>query len=154
MTSYTTSPPNAIEHLSMDLHRRRQWAELSVLRILASSPKWLRGIAADEDLTAADFADEDTHIIAAALLEPGGWTTMARLRAAKARLQQAHLWDDDAPAFNPDAMRWSDTRLAGLAVGMGAHATEGLFRTAIAGLRLVQSALLNLERRQTGRAAA
>lgn len=153
MASYTSTQSEAITDLSIDLHRRRQWAELSIVRLVATHPRWLGGIARAEGLTAADFADDDTRILAAALLAEGGWTMTARLRAARALLQQAHLWSDDI-SHDSQGMRWSDARLAMLGVGMGPHADEALLRTAIAGLRLVQSALLNLERRQTGRAAA
>ncbi len=116
--SYITTPPDATilsDGQAIALHRYRQAAEIALLRQIAAAPRWLGAVAREEGLTPDHWADPDTHLIAQALLEPGDWPVVPRLRAARELLRREGLWCADALAIT-GPMRWGEQSLAALAL--------------------------------------
>lgn len=146
MAPYQASRENTItEPEAIDLHARRAAAEYSVVRLLASSPRWLGDTARAEGLTADDFEEADLRIIALGLLYDSPTIELgARFRVIKQLLIDAGHWLAEEVDGNRGS-HWSDDKLAGL--GIGVKADSGIVRTAIAGLRGIQAALRAADRK-------
>ena len=104
--SYDTQAENAIT-----LWKIREAVEVGLCRRIAASHKWLGGAAIQCGVTPEHFDCPDLKLLATPLLEPGDWPLIARLKAARQLLKDAHLWDDGVP-YHSKNMHWSDARLS------------------------------------------
>lgn len=141
--SYTATIDDAT---AIALHQMRQRAELAVVKHLAASCRWLGSVAREAGITPDDFGDDDTRILAAALLDPGEHALARRLWAVKTFLEKNHLYSADEPAFST-SMIWSAPKLARLGVSI-IHPDRDTAMTCFAALRLIRQRIASLAGRE------
>lgn len=107
-----TQPALAFAHL---LEARRRMALMVLRQLMACEEDMPAAVAREAGLTPEHFADEDLRILADVMLLNEPYTLTARLRAAKLKLNAAHLWDRTEIAGNELSQWWSDAKLARLA---------------------------------------